>query len=133
MNDDFIGTRNLNGDTRNLRNDHLMGIAKVHDQIGALLGDTVADAVDVQLLLEALGNTDDHVVEQSAGQAVNAAMQLIVGRTLHGDRRTFLLNDHLRPQALSQLALGSLDGDDIALGNVHGNTGGNGNGHSTNS
>ena len=73
------------------------------------------------------------LVEQGAGQAVNAAMQLIVGRTFHGDRRTFLFNDHLRPQALSQFALGSLDGDHIALSNVHGNTGGNGNGHSTNS
>ena len=133
MNDDFIGTRNLNSDARNLRNDHLVGETQVHDQVRPLLGNTVTDAVDVQLLLEALGNTDDHVVEQGAGQAVNAAMQLIVGRTFHGDRRTFLFNDHLRPQALSQFALRSLDGDHIALSNVHGNTGGNGNGHSTNS
>ena len=127
MNDDFIGTRNLNSDARNLRNDHLVGETQVHDQVRTLLGNTVTDAVDVQLLLEALGNTDDHVVEQGAGQAVNAAMQLIVGRTFHGDRRTFLFNDHLRPQALSQFALRSLDGDHIALSNVHGNTGGNGN------
>ena len=36
----------------------------------ALLGHTVAHAVDVQLLLEALGHTHHHVVEQGAGQAV---------------------------------------------------------------
>ena len=48
MDDDFIGTRNLNGDARNLRNDHLMGVTQVHNQVSTLLGHTVTDAVDVQ-------------------------------------------------------------------------------------
>ena len=32
----------------------------------------------------------DHVVQKRAGQAVEAAVQLILGRTLHGDRSAFL-------------------------------------------
>ena len=110
-----------------------MGETQVHDQVLALLGNTVTDAVDVQLLLETVGDTDDHVVEQSTGQAVQAAVQLVIGRTLHGDRVAFLLNDHFRAQSTGQLALRSLHGDHVAVGHVHGNTGGNGNGHSANS
>ena len=44
---------------------------------------------------------------------VEAAVQLILGRTLHGDRGAFLFNDHLRAQRAGQLALGSLHSDHI--------------------
>ena len=107
--------------------------AQVHDQVLALLGHTVTHAVDLQLLLEALGHAGDHVGQQGAGQAVQAAVQLVVGRTLHGDRVAFLLNHHLGTQRTGQLTLGSLDGNHITLGDGNRHAGGNGNGHSTNS
>ncbi|CAN4021128.1 Putative manganese efflux pump MntP, partial [Dysosmobacter welbionis] len=123
----------IDGDALDLRNDHLVREAQVHDQVLTLLGHTVADAVNLQLLLVAVGHTDDHVMEQSAGQAVEAAVQLVVGRTLHGDRAAFLFKNHLRAQSLRQLALGSLNGHHITLGDIDGDAGGNGNGHSANS
>ena len=110
-----------------------MGEAQVHDQVVPLLGHTVAHAVDLQLFGIAVGDAHDHVVQQRAGQAVEAAVQLILGRTLHGDRSAFLFNDHLRAQRAGQLALGSLHSDHITLGDFHGHAGGDGNGHSADS
>ena len=44
----------------------------------------VADADDLELLGEAVGDTDDHVVDQRAGQAVQrAVLALVVGPLDH--------------------------------------------------
>ena len=43
---------------------------------------TIADALDLQLLGEALGDADDHVVEQRTGQTMERAVLLFVVGTL---------------------------------------------------
>ena len=58
----------------------LLGVAQVHLKILALHLHTVADAVDVQLLLEALRDADHHVVDERTGQAVQRAVFLFVVR-----------------------------------------------------
>ena len=55
-----------------------MGVADVQDELVALLGGTIANAVDFERLLVAIGDADDHVVQQSAGQAVQSAVLLAV-------------------------------------------------------
>ena len=79
-------------------------------QVRALGRDAVTDAVDLELLLVALGDTHDHVVDQGPGQAVQrAALPLVVG-----------------PHHLERAVLGALDGDGLgdrvvegALGPLH--------------
>ena len=110
-----------------------MGETQVHHQVLALLADAVADAVDVQLLLVALVDAHHHVVQQGAGETVEGAVLLGVGGALHNDLRALLLDDHRGMEALGQGALGALDGDHVALGDVDLDTGGDGNGHSSNS
>ena len=46
----LVGSRYVNGDSRNLRNDYLMRISEVHYKIFALLLSTVADAVYLKRL-----------------------------------------------------------------------------------
>ena len=62
-----------------------MRVAEVHNQILALLSDTVTNALNAQLLLEAFGNTNNHVVNQAAGEAVQCAVVLVVVRTGYED------------------------------------------------
>ena len=51
-----------------------MGVADVQDELVALLGGTIANAVDFERLLVAIGDAADHVVQQSAGQAVQGPL-----------------------------------------------------------
>ena len=44
--------------------------AQGQDQLAALLCAAVANALDLQVLAEAFGNTDNHVVDVGAGQAM---------------------------------------------------------------
>ena len=70
-----------------LAHNNLMRETEVHNQILALLSNTVTYAVNVQLLLEALGYADNHVVDQGAGQAVQCAvLLLVVGTGNNGSR-----------------------------------------------
>src|SRR6476620_12616439 len=64
-------------------------------EVRALRRDTVTRAVDLHLLLVALGHTEDHVVDERAGQAVTGpGLTLVVGaldpagavRLLHRER-----------------------------------------------
>ena len=109
-----------------------MRITQGHVEVLALLGHTVTNTVDLQLLLIALGNTDDHVVEQGAGQAVQAAMLLSVGGTGDIDHTGLDVDLHLGVQIAGQLALGALNSNNVAALHFHGNTGGNSDRHSTN-
>src|SRR3954470_17364572 len=61
--------------------DDRVAVAELELQLGGALGqDAVAHAHDLELLLVALGDTDDHVVDQGAGQAVaGPALPLVVG------------------------------------------------------
>ena len=58
----------------------LVGVADRQHEVLALLLGLVADALDLQRLLVAVGHALDHVGEQRAGQAVQGlALLLVVG------------------------------------------------------
>ena len=121
---DGIGLLKLNG----------MREAQGQGQLVALLSSTVANALDFQVLAEALGNTDDHVVDEGAGQAMEAAGLLLVIRS--GNQNLIALdgNSHQRMKFGMQGTLGALNGDGV-LGRIDLNfhTGGNDDGFSSNS
>ena len=73
-----------------------MRVAEVHNQILALLSDTVTNALNAQLLLEAFGNTNNHVVNQAAGEAVQCAVVLVVVRTGYEDFVALYRDGHVR-------------------------------------
>ena len=104
-----------------------MGVTEVHDQLIALLGGTIANAVDFERLLVAFADADDHVVQQRTGHAVQRAVQLVVGGALDMDGVAVLLQDHLRTQGLGQGALRALDGNNVVLRDGDFHTGGDGN------
>ena len=60
-----------------------MGETKVHDEVLAFLLRSVADAVDLEGLLEALGHAHDHVVDERTGQTVQRAISLLIAGTGH--------------------------------------------------
>ncbi len=92
-----------------------MGITQVHVQDLALLLNTVADAVYFQLLLEAFGYADDHVVDECAGQTVQCTILLLIVRTGYGDGVAFNSNLHSRMNVTGQGAVLALDGDGISV------------------
>ena len=58
-------------------------------RVGALGLGAVADADDLELLAEAVGDADDHVVDEAAGEAVQGAVVALVvgaGRRAAGRR-----------------------------------------------
>ena len=59
------------------------GVAEAEGEVegvGALGGGAVADADDLELLGEAVGHADDHVVDEGADQAVHGTgLALVVG------------------------------------------------------
>jgi hypothetical protein len=97
-----------------------------------LADDAVTRADDLHLLLVARRDALDHVGDERAGQAVQRARgALVVGpRDLDGAAVTLADPDGLG-DGESQLALGSLDGDRLAVdGDV--DTGGHGDGEASN-
>lgn len=72
------------------------------------LAGTIANAVDFERLLVAIGDADDHVVQQSAGQAVQSAVLLAVVGTGNEKLSAFLLDGHARLELLGQGTLGPL-------------------------
>ena len=72
----------------------------------------VADALDLQALLEAVGDALDHVRDQAAGEAVQGAVLAAVGRAAATvSAPVGLLDLHLGRERLGELALGPLDRD----------------------
>ena len=90
-------------------------------------------AVDLQLLLEAVGHTDDHVVDQCSGQTVEGTIFLRVVRALHMEDACVDFNLHLGNEVALECAFRSLDRDVVVLVNLDFNTGRYGNGCSTDS
>src|SRR6478609_3963252 len=85
-------------------------VAELELQLGRTLGqDAVTHAHDLELLLVAVGHTDDHVVDQGAGQAVQSlALALVVG-ALDVEDAFALLDRDRRRNGVGQGALGALD------------------------
>ena len=109
-----------------------MRVTEVHNQILALLSDTVTNALNAQLLLEAFGNAYDHVVDQAAGQAVQCTVVLVVVRTSDEDFVALHRDVHVRMEFAGKGCLSALYGNNVAV-NLDFNAGRNGNRHSTNS
>ena len=64
----------------------------------------VADALDLEALLEALGDALDHVRDQRARQAVQRAVLAAVGRPRDARRRLLLRDRHAQRDVLRELA-----------------------------
>ena len=108
--------------------------AQRQDQLVALLGSAVADALNFQILAEAFGNTNHHVVDDGAGQAMEAAgLFLVIGA---GNQNLIALNVNVHEGMVfgMQGTLGALHGDGV-LGRVDldFHTRGNDDGFSSNS
>ena len=82
--------------------------AELELEILALGHYTVTSTGDFELLGVALGDTNDHVVDQGAGQAVLAAGFALVIRTLDLDGVLFLRNSQHRRNGVGELALRAL-------------------------
>src|SRR5699024_6356848 len=115
LDDDGVGVRSLDLDVVGLVHDHLMGEAQVHDQALALLGHTVADALNFQLLLEAVHNALQHVGDVGAGEAVQAAGLFLVIGAGHQDFTILDLHGHQRMDLGIQGALGALHGNVVPV------------------
>src|SRR5699024_10123524 len=100
---DGVGLLDLNG----------MREAQRQDQLVALLGGTVADALDLEVFLEAFGDTDDHVVDDGAGQAVEAAGLLLVIGAGNQNLIALDLDVHEGMVFGMQGTLGALHGDGV--------------------
>ena len=90
-----------------------MGEAQGEAQGFALLGYTVPNALDFQVFGIPFRNTDDHIVDQGTGQAVEAAVHLVVGRTGHGDHPIIQGHGQFFADLTAQFAFRSLNGDQV--------------------
>src|SRR4051812_38902825 len=110
------GRLHLEGDA--VRRGDLDGVAVPQRelQLRALQLDAVTDAVDLELLHVAVGDTDDDVAHQRAGQAVQRTVLPLVVRPLHRQRAVLgaLDGDRLDHDVL-QGALRALDVDGLAV------------------
>src|SRR5690606_9561851 len=92
-----------------------VGVAERELDSGALRGDAVAGADDLEALLVALGHTDDVVRDERAGQAVERTRVALVIGTGHEDLPVFDLRlDGLR-DGQRELTLRALDGHVLAV------------------
>ncbi len=108
-------------------------MTQVQHELIALLDCLIADADDHQHLLIALGHTDDHIVQQCAGQTVQRThLRFIVGAG-DVDVTTLDLDVHHGTEVLCQGSQGALDCDNIAFRDRNRDTGRDRNRHSTNS
>src|SRR5262249_25376136 len=84
---------------------HGVRIADLQLEIGALHDRAIADALDLETLLEAVGDALHHVRDQRARQAVQRAVLAALGRARDRDRAVVLRDLHPRRDGLPQLAL----------------------------
>ena len=121
------------GDALGGVDDHRVGESQVELQLlGALGDDTVANALDLKLLLIALGDTDDHVLDEGARQTVQRAVLPLVVGTGDDDLSLVVLVDcDGLGDAEVQGTLGALHLDVLAI-QLHLNTGRDGDGEPAN-
>ena len=102
------------------------------DLLAGLL-DLVTDAVDLELLGVARGDAVYHVVDERSRQTVKRLDFLFLRGAGNENFVALNLDAEAMCEAVLQLALGALNRNRVALADCNGNTGGNYNGHSTNS
>ncbi len=71
----------------------------------------VADADDLELLREAVGDADDHVVDERAGEAVQGAVLALVVGALDDERAVVLADGDRAGDVAAQRALRALHRD----------------------
>ena len=81
-----------------------MRVADRELEIGSLELRAVADALDLEVLLESLRHALDHVRDQRPRQPVERAILTAIGRARHDDLRLRLLDLHARGNVLRELA-----------------------------
>src|ERR1700710_669103 len=92
-----------------------MRIADLQLDVFALQRGAIADALDLEALLEALSDALDHVRDQSARRAVQLTVGGALGRTAHGDRAVLLLDLHPVRDHLLERAERARNGDAAGL------------------
>ena len=92
-----------------------MGVAQRQLEVATAQLGAVADALDLQALLEAVGDALDHVGHQRASEAVQRSVLTTVGGP--GDQHLLadLFDADVAVDALRQLALGAVDGHALGL------------------
>ena len=88
-----------------------MRVADLELEVRAGHAGAVADALDLEALLEALRDSLDHVGDERAGQAVERTVGTAIRRARDGDRLALLDDRHARGHLLAELALRSVHGD----------------------
>src|SRR5438552_1295988 len=81
----------------------------------SLLGDAVADTLDLQHPHEAIRNAGHHVGEQGSTKAVQGTMLRFVVGTAHQEGAVLLLDPHRRMELALQLPFRAADDDQIAI------------------
>src|SRR6185437_5221557 len=104
------------GDALRRRDRHRVAEAERELQVPAARLDAVAGADDLQGLRVALGDADDHVVDQRPGQPVQRARLPLVVRAAHHERAVVAAGnrDRLR-DGVRQLTLGAFHHDPLTV------------------
>ena len=90
-------------------------VAQRQLEVAALEHRAVADALDLQALLEAGGHALDHVGHERARQPVQGAVLAAVGRALDEQLLAVLLDGNVARDALAELTPGAVDPDELGL------------------
>src|SRR5918997_224661 len=88
-------------------------VADLELEVGAPQGGAIADALDLEPLLVAVGDARDHVRDQRARETVEGAVLAAVGRACDRELGVVLLDAHSGRHALRQLALRSVDANEL--------------------
>ena len=94
LDDDLGRGGNLEGDAGARLDRDRVRVADLELEIGALERGAVADALDLEALLEALRDALDHVRDERAREPVERAVLAALGRTRHGDDALVLRDLH---------------------------------------
>ena len=86
---------NLEGDALGSLDDHGVREAQGELEVLALLLHAVTDAGELELLLEALGNANNHVVDERTSQTMQGSVKLILRRTCYRNNIAFHCDFHI--------------------------------------
>src|SRR5699024_6040698 len=92
-----------------------VAVAEGELEVRSLGQDTVTGSDDLEGLRVAFGHTDDHIVDERAGQSVQRTRFALLVRTAHCDDTVFERYGDRLGDGDGQLALRSLDGDILAV------------------
>src|SRR5439155_21758546 len=105
-----------------------VAVAQVELELLADLRGAIAHAGDLESLAVAVGDADDHVVDERPGQPVELAMGLLLGRPADDDRAVLLADGHVGVELTAQGPLRARDREPPPL-DRHVDGRGDGDGH----